>query len=62
MFQSLVCQGLFPRVLRFLVSRIGEFRCYSVSFVDRVDGKQCLVRTWEADSFLEVCADVQPLG
>ena len=62
MFQSLVCQGLFPRVLRSLVARIGEFKCYSVVFVDRDDGKHCLVRIWEEHSLLEVCVDDQPLG
>ena len=62
MFQSLLCQGIFPRVLHLLVARIADFKSYSVSFVDRVDGKQCLVRTWAEDSCLEVCVDVQPLG
>ena len=62
MFQSLLCQGLFPRVLRSLVARVGEFKCYSVVFVERDDGKHCLVQTWEKDSLLEVCVDVQPLG
>ena len=62
MFQSLLCQGLFPRVLRVLIARIGEFKCYSIVFVDRPDGKHCLVRTWESNNFLEVCVDVQPLG
>ena len=62
LFQSLLCQGLFPRVLRLLVARIGEFRSYSICFMDRVDGKHCLVRTWEGNSSLEVCVDVQPLG
>ena len=62
MFQSLLCQGLFPRVLRVLVARIGEFKCYNIVFVDRPDGKHCLVRTWESNNFLEVCVDVQPLG
>ena len=62
MFQSLLCQGLLPRVLRVLVARIGEFKCYSIVFVDRPDGKHCLVRTWESNNFLEICVDVQPLG
>ena len=62
MFQSLLCQRLFPRVLRVLVARIGEFKCYSIVFVDRPDGKHCLVRAWESHNFLEVCVDVQPLG
>ena len=62
LFQSLLCQCLFPRVLRLLVARIGEFRSYSICFMDRVDGKHCLVRTWEGNSSLEVCVDVQPLG
>ena len=54
--------GPVPGVLRVLIARIGEFKCYSIVFVDWPDGKHCLVRTWESNSFLEVCVDVQPLG
>ena len=62
MFQSLVCQGLFPRVLRTVIARIGDFRSYSIVFVDRSGGKQCLVRTWEKHVLLEECVDVQSAG
>ena len=62
MFQSLVYQGLFPRILRTVIARIGDFRSYSIVFVDRSGGKQCLVPTWEKHVLLEVCVDVQLAG
>ena len=45
-----------------LIARIGEFKSYSVVFVDLNGGKQCLVRTWEKHVMLEVCVDVQTAG
>ena len=57
-----VCQAMFLRILHSFVARIGEFKCYSIIFVDRNDAKQCLVRTWDKKILLEVCLDVRSSG
>ena len=49
-------------MLRVLIARISDFKSYSIVFVDRGGGKQCLVRTWEKHVLLEVCVDVQTAG
>ena len=53
---------MYPRVLRSVVSRVTAFNCYCVSFEDRDDGQYCFVRTWEGNSLLEICVNVEPLG
>ena len=57
-----MCQALFPRVLHSFNVRIGEFKCYSIIFVHRNDGKQCFVRTWDENILLEICLDVRSSG
>ena len=62
MFQSLICRALFPRVLRFITSRVTAFNCYSVRFEERSDGQYCFVQTWDEETFLDICINVEPLG
>ena len=45
-----------------LIARISDFKSYSIVFIDRGGGKQCLVRTWDKHVLLEVCVDVQTAG
>ena len=61
-FQSLVCRAFFPRVLRSVISRAEAFGAYSVSFEGHLGGQHCVVRTWEGNSLLEVCVNVETLG
>ena len=49
-------------MLRALFARVDTFGQYSVCFEDHDDGQYCIVRTWEKNVLLEVCASVEPLG
>ena len=62
MFWSLICRALFPRVLRSIISRVTAFNCYSVRFEEHPDGQYCFVLTWEGNTLLDICINVEPLG
>ena len=49
-------------MLRFITSRVTAFNCYSVRFEERSDGQYCFVLTWEGNTLLDICINVEPLG
>ena len=58
----MICQALFPRVLRLLVSRISSFREYSVFFLENAATQECFVHTWDVDALFSVCIRVESAG
>ena len=62
LFQSLICRAVFPCVLRSMVSRVAKFEHYSMKFEERSDGQYCFVHTWEDNSLLSLCVNVEAPG
>ena len=62
LFQAMVCRAVFPRVLRTLLSRMSAFKEYSVRFEEFGGEQLCIVRTWEENSMLDVCINVEGSG
>ena len=60
--QALVCRALCLRVLRMLLSRVSSFKEYSVIIEESGEKQSCFVRTWEDNSLLDICANVEVLG
>ena len=60
-FQSFVCQGLAPRVIRLLLSGITKFKEYSIQFEKEDDAEFCFVVWWEDDHLKKVCISVESL-
>ena len=58
----MICQTLFPRVLRSLVSRISSFREYCVFFIENATTQECFVHTWDDDALFSVCIRVESAG
>ena len=58
----MICQALFPRVLRLLVSRISSFREYSIFFIESATTQECFVHTWDDDALFSVCVRVETAG
>ena len=38
------------------------FNCYSVRFEEHPDGQYCFVLTWDGNTLLDICINVEPLG
>ena len=47
------------RVLRFVVSSVGQFGEYSLSFETRDDGHYCYVNVWEDSHLKRICVSVE---
>ena len=45
-----------------MVSRVAKFGHYSMTFEERSDGQYCFVHTWEGNSLLSLCVNVEKLG
>ena len=45
-----------------MVSRVARFGHYSMTFEERSDGQYCFVHTWEGNSLLSLCVNVEKLG
>ena len=62
LFQSLICQALFPRTLRSLVAKVSAFRNYRVFLFEDNETHNCIVQTWDEHELFCVCVHVETSG
>ena len=60
-FQSFVCQGLAPRVIRLLLGGISKFKEYSIQFEKEDDAEFCFGVWWEDLHLKKVCISMESL-
>ena len=61
LFQSVLCQGLVPRVLRVMFKNIGQFREYSLQYEKDTEVERCFVLFWEDNYLKKVCVGCESL-
>ena len=61
MFQSFLCQGLAPHVLRSVLSSIGNFREFSVQYEKDDFVERCFVLYWDDKDVKKICVGSESL-
>ena len=61
LFQSFLCQGLAPRVIRLMANGIATFKNYSVQFEKDAFVEHCYVLFWEGGHLKKVCVGSEPV-
>ena len=61
LFQSFLCQGLAPRVIRLMANGIATFKDYSVQFEKNAFVEHCYVLFWEGEHLKKVCVVSEPV-
>ena len=61
LFQSFLCQGLAPRVIRLMANGIATFKDYSVQFEKDAFVEHCFVLFWEEEHLKKICVVSEPV-
>ena len=61
MFQSFLCRGLAPRVLRLMVSDVESFKEYGMQFERSGNVEHCYVLCWDGLNLKKICVGGQSL-
>ena len=62
LFQSVLRQGLVPRVLRIMFKNIGHFREYALQYQKDTEIERCFVLFWEDNHLKTACVGRESLS
>ena len=61
LFQSFLCQGVAPRALRLVLSKVTGESEYSLQFEKDSQVEYCFIVYWDEDKLKKICVDIQSL-